>query len=169
MRILKKLSIAALLIGMQATALSSNNYKDLVAEGYRWVNIDGPYASRFEDDAQRLSKNPRRDMKLQLLRAGGVYYLIEGSIVRVVQTDSRTGMAEIEVPDLVSPVWTSARFLSKQPARDAFSMVETPESIGWTFNESSSSRSVSSDPLKWQQSSVSTVSSASSTKDGNNR
>jgi hypothetical protein len=52
MGILMKLSVAALLIGMQATALSSNNYEDLVAEGYRWVNIDGPYASKFVDDAQ---------------------------------------------------------------------------------------------------------------------
>jgi hypothetical protein len=167
MRILQKLSIAALLIGMQATALSSNNYKDLVGEGYRWVNIDGPYASRLEDNAQQLSKNPTRDTKLRLLRAGSVYYLIEGSIVRVVQTESRTGMAEIQVPDLVPPLWTSARFLSKQPIRDAFSMVETPESIGWTFNESNSSRSADSDLLKLQPSSGIAVSSNSGTKDGN--
>jgi hypothetical protein len=169
MRILKKLSIAALLIGMQATALSSNNYQDLVAEGYRWVNIDGPYASKSEDDTQRLSENPRRDVKLRLLRAGSVYYLIDGSIVKVIQTDSRTGMAEILVPDLVPPLWTSAKFLSKRPILDAFSMVETPDSIGWTFNESSSSRSASNDTLQWQLSSASAVSSASLTKDGNTR
>jgi hypothetical protein len=48
-RILIELSIAALLITMQTTAFSSNNYKDQVAEGYRWVNVDGPYASKFED------------------------------------------------------------------------------------------------------------------------
>src|SRR5215469_1162068 len=137
MRIPKKLSIAALLIGMQATALSSNNYEDLVAEGYRSVNIDGPYASRSEDDAHRLSKNPTRDMKLRLLRAGGVYYLIDGSIVKVVQTDSRMEMAEIQVPDLMPPLWTSAKFLSKHPIRDAFSMIETPDAIGWTFDDSS--------------------------------
>jgi hypothetical protein len=65
---------------MQATALSRNNCEDLVAEGYRWVNIDGPYASKFEDDAQRLSENPTRDIKLQLLRAGSAYYLIEGAV-----------------------------------------------------------------------------------------
>lgn len=61
MRILMKSSIAALLIGVQTTAFSSNNYEDLVAEGYRWVNVDGPYASKFEDDAQRLSKKPTRE------------------------------------------------------------------------------------------------------------
>jgi len=44
MKMLMKLSIAALVIGMQTTALSSNNYEELVAEGYRWANIDGPYA-----------------------------------------------------------------------------------------------------------------------------
>ncbi len=164
-----KLSIAALLIGMQTTAFSSNNYKDLVAEGYRWVNVDGPYSSKFEADAQQLSKNPTRDLKLRLLRAGGAYYLIDGSIVKVVRTDSRTGMAEIQVPDLVPTLWTSAKFLSQNPIRDAFSMIEAPEAIGWTFTDSSSSRSATNDTPKWQQSSVSTVSSASSTKDGNTR
>jgi hypothetical protein len=167
MRILMKLSIAALLIGMQATALSSNNYEDLAAEGYRWVNIDGPYASKFEDDAQRLSNNPTRDIKLRLLRAGGAYYLIQGNIVRVLRTDSRTGMAEIQVPDLVPALWTSAKFLSQRPVRDAFSMIETPDSIGWTFNDSSSSRSATNGTLKWQQSSASTVSGALSIKDSN--
>ena len=91
-----KLAIAALLIGMQTTAFSSNNYKDLVVEGYRWVNVDGPYASKFEDDGQRLSKKPTRDGELQILRAGGAYYLIEGRIVKVLRTDKSTGMAEIQ-------------------------------------------------------------------------
>jgi hypothetical protein len=111
MGILMKLSVAALLIGMQATALSSNNYEDLVAEGYRWVNIDGPYASKFEDDAQRLSENPTRDIKLQLLRAGSAYYLIEGSIVKVLRIDGGTGMAEIQTAGLVPALWTSPKFL----------------------------------------------------------
>jgi hypothetical protein len=111
MGILMKLSVAALLIGMQATALSSNNYEDLAAEGYRWVNIDGPYASKFEDDAQRLSNNPTRDIKLQLLRAGSAYYLIEGSIVKVLRIDGGTGMAEIQTAGLVPALWTSPKFL----------------------------------------------------------
>jgi hypothetical protein len=64
---LVKVSIAALLIRMQTTALGSKNYEDLAAEGYRWVNIDGPYASMFENDTERLSENPTHDIKLQLL------------------------------------------------------------------------------------------------------
>jgi len=38
---LGKLSMAALVTGMQTTALGSNDYEELVTEGYRWVNIDG--------------------------------------------------------------------------------------------------------------------------------
>jgi hypothetical protein len=162
MRILMELSIAALLIGMQTAALSSNNYKDLVAEGYRWVNTDGPYASKFKDDAQRLSKNPTRDAELRILRAGGAYYLIEGRIVRVVQTDESTGMAEIQTARLVPTLWTSAKFLSKRPIRDAYSRIETPDTIGWTHFDSY--RSAGNDILQKQQS-ASAISSTALTKD----
>jgi hypothetical protein len=166
MRILMKLSIAALLIGMQATALSSNNYEDLAAEGYRWVNIDGPYASKFEDDAQRLSNNPTRDIKLQLLRAGSAYYLIEGSIVKVLRIDGGTGMAEIQTARLVPRLWTSPKFLSKRPIRDAYSVIETPDKIGWAFTDSST-QSIAKDAAKNQQSPTTTVSGALSIKDSN--
>ena len=157
-----KLSIAALLIGMQTTAFSSNIYKDLVAEGYRWVKVDGPYASRFEDDAQRLSKSPTRDVELQILRAGGAYYLIEGRIVKVLQTDETTGMAEIQTARLVPTLWTSAKFLSKSPIRDAYSRIETPDTIGWT--DFRSYRSVAKDTLQNQES-AGTISSTSSRND----
>ena len=48
MKMFKELSIAAVVIGMQTTALCSNNYEDLIAKGYRWVSIDGrtPPSSR---------------------------------------------------------------------------------------------------------------------------
>jgi hypothetical protein len=163
MRILMKLSIAALLIGMQTAALSNNNYKDLVAEGYRWVNIDGPYASRFEDDAQRLSKNPARDVQLRILRGEGAYYLIEGGIVKVLRTDKSTGMAEIETARLMPTLWTSAKFLSNHPIRDAYSRIETPDTIGWT--NFGSYQSVAKDMLPNQQCAASRISSTIATKD----
>ena len=162
MRILIKLSIAALLIGMQTTAFSSNNYKDLVEEGYRWVNVDGPYASKFEDDAQRLSKKPTRDAELRLLRADGAYYLIEGRIVKVLRTDKSAGMAEIQTARLVPTLWTSTKYLSKHPIRDAYSRIETPDTIGWT--DFGSYRSVAKDTLQNQQS-ANAISSTFATKD----
>ena len=145
MRMFKELSIAALVIGMQTTALCSNNYEDLIAKGYRWVSIDGPYASKLEGDAQLLSKNPTYEEKLQLLRAGNTYYLIEGSIVKVLQTDTKTGMVEIQVPAIAPQLWTSAKFLSKRPIQDASSVIQTPDTIGWTFIDSDSVQSVKKD------------------------
>jgi hypothetical protein len=169
MKILMRLSIAALLMGMQTTALSSNNYEDLVAEGYRWVNIDGPYASKFQGDAQLLSKNPAHDIKLQLLRTGSAYYLIDGSIVKVLRTDSRTGMAEIQTARLVPTLWTSAKFLSKRPIHDAYSVIETPARIAWAFTDSSSTQSIAKDTEKNQQVPTTAVSGTPSTKDSNAR
>lgn len=64
---LVNVSIAALVIGMQTTAVGRNNYEDLAAEGYSGVNIDGPYASILENDTERLSENPTHDIKLQPL------------------------------------------------------------------------------------------------------
>jgi hypothetical protein len=58
MEILMKLSIAALVIGMQTTALGRNNYEDLVAEGYRWAKIDGPYACPTKEDLREITSNP---------------------------------------------------------------------------------------------------------------
>jgi hypothetical protein len=58
MEILMKLSIAALVIGMQTTALGSDNYGDLVAKGYRWAKIDGPYACPTKEDLREITSNP---------------------------------------------------------------------------------------------------------------
>jgi len=163
MKMLIKLSMAALVVGIQTTALSSNNYEDLVAEGCRWVNINGHYASICEDDAQRLSKNPTHDIKLQLLRAGNAYYLVHGIIVKVLRMDNMTGMVEIQAPGLVPTLWISPNFLSKRPIVDAYSTIETPDGIGWTLSDSSLDVSMVEDGVKKQQSPASTPSA----KDGN--
>jgi len=146
-----------------------STYEDLVAEGYRWVNIDGPYASILEDDAQRLSKNPTHDLKLQLLSAGNAYYLIHGIIVRVLRTDNRTGMVEVQAPGIVPTLWISPKFFSKRPIVDAYSTIETPDGIGWTVSDSSLKVPMVKDSVKNQQPPASTVSGSCSAKDGNTR
>jgi hypothetical protein len=82
--------------------------------------------------------------------------------VKVLRTDKTTGMAEIQTARLVPTLWTSAKFLSKSPIRDAYSRIETPDTIDWT--DFRSYRSAAKDTLQ-NQKSASTVSSTSSTKD----
>jgi hypothetical protein len=87
MKMLMKLSIAALVIGMQATALSNNNYEDLVAEGYRWAKIDGPYACPSKEDLREITSNPSGINKLHMIEQIRAYFLIQGALVKVIEED----------------------------------------------------------------------------------
>jgi hypothetical protein len=49
LRLLIVLSAGTANIGPGSTTLAAN-YNDLVAEGYRWVSADGPYASPAQND-----------------------------------------------------------------------------------------------------------------------
>jgi hypothetical protein len=54
-------------------------------------------------------------------------------------------MVEIQAPRLVPTLWTSAKFLSKRPIRDAYSMIETPAAVDWTSTDFGSAQSVKKD------------------------
>jgi predicted alpha/beta-hydrolase family hydrolase len=45
--------LAAVAAGLASTALA-DPYKDLAAQGYRWVSVDGPYACRSKDDLRKV-------------------------------------------------------------------------------------------------------------------
>jgi hypothetical protein len=75
-------------------------------------------------------------------------------------------MAEIQTAGLVPTLWASPKFLSKRPIHDAYSVIETPDKIGWAFTDSST-QSIAKDAAKNQQSPTTTVSGALSIKDSN--
>ena len=60
MKLLTILLAPIVAVGMASTALA-RDYKDLVAEGYRWVSLDGPYACPTErgspQDNQRTERH----------------------------------------------------------------------------------------------------------------
>jgi hypothetical protein len=45
--------MTAVSLGLTYTALA-DNYKDLAAQGCRWVTVNGPYACATEQDVQRM-------------------------------------------------------------------------------------------------------------------
>jgi len=58
--VMKLLSILLVLIaavGMASIALA-RDYQDLVAEGYRWVSLDGPYACPTKEDLRGITSEP---------------------------------------------------------------------------------------------------------------
>jgi hypothetical protein len=117
--------LAAAAVGLGSTA-SADPYKDLAAQGYRWVAVDGPYACPSKDDLREISKHRTDRIELEMVQDLRAYYLIRGVIVQVVQEDTALGMSEVHLPGGFRTFWTLTRFLSRSPVTDTFGVVETP-------------------------------------------
>jgi hypothetical protein len=116
--------LAAVAAGLAPTALA-DPYKDLAAQGYRWVSVDGPYACRSKDDLREISRHRTDLIELKMIQEGRAYFLIQGQIVQIDQEDAVAGMSQIHVPEHPMKVWTLTRFLSREPIRDASGIFET--------------------------------------------
>ena len=116
---------AAAAVGLGSTALA-DPYKELAAQGYRWVIVDGPYASPSKDDLREITRHRTDLTELRMIQDLRVCYLIRGIIVQVVREDAASGMSEIHIPGHPRTFWTLKRFLSRTPVRDTLGVVETP-------------------------------------------
>jgi hypothetical protein len=104
--------------------------KDLVEKGYRWVTVNGPYACPTEQEVRQIA-NDRTDMTvLHMVEDVGAYYLIPGTLVRVIRDDQANGMSEIRLGGIERPLWTYTKFLTARPIRDIYGIVETPDTAG---------------------------------------
>ena len=120
------------ILGMAAAAILptsaalADKYGELVAKGYRWVTTDGPFACRSKDDLQRLITNQSDENGLRMVSQGGVYYLIRGVIVQVVQEDKAAGMSQIHWDGIVANLWTPSKFLSRHPVINILGTISVP-------------------------------------------
>jgi hypothetical protein len=129
MKISTILSAAAATATLISTGLSAN-YDDIIEKGYRWVAVDGPYACPTKNDLQEIIKNRTDERELQMVEQLRAYYLVRGSLVRVVKEDEASGMTQIQIAGITTDLWTDNSFLSKHPIIDAYGIIETPESAG---------------------------------------
>jgi hypothetical protein len=53
-------------VGMASTALAAH-YKDVVAEGYRWVSLDGPFACPLKEDLRTITREPSDTSELHIV------------------------------------------------------------------------------------------------------
>ena len=111
--------LAAAAVGLGSTA-SADPYKDLAAQGYRWVIVDGPYACPSKDDLREITRHRTDRIELQMIQDLRAYYLVRGVIVQVVQEDAASGMSEIQIAGRPRTLWTLTKFLSRSPVRDTF-------------------------------------------------
>ena len=97
------LSVAAVAVLVTSAGLAAN-YDDLVAQGYRWVTVDGPYACPSKDDLRTLTKHPTDEAELQMIEQLRAYYLIEGALLQVVVEDAASGMSQIHATE-INPIF----------------------------------------------------------------
>ena len=111
---------------LQTSAALADKYDDLVAKGYRWVNTDGPFACISKEASQRLVKDQSEENRLRMVSQGGVYYLIRGVIVQVVQEDKASGMSQVHWDGIAANLWTPSKFLTKKPITNVLGTISIP-------------------------------------------
>ena len=121
--------LTAIGLSLPCTALA-DHYKDLAAQGYRWVTVNGPYACETEQDLQRIVAHHTDATELQAVQNIQCYYLIPGTVVQLINEDPVRGMSQIQLGGITKSLWTYNRFLSKQPIPDTYGNIETPEECG---------------------------------------
>jgi hypothetical protein len=104
--------------------------KDLVARGYRWVNVNGPYACVTEQDVRQITSDHTDLRELHMVENLQAYYLIPGALARVIQNDYANGMSEILLTGITTPLWTYTKFLTARPIQDTYGVIETPDNAG---------------------------------------
>jgi hypothetical protein len=117
--------ISAVSLIFAGTALATD-YTALAAQGYRWVIANGPYACSNEQDVDRIVGHHTDATELDVVQNARCYFLIPGTIAKVISEDSASGVAQIQLGNITIPLWTYSRFLSKTPIPDTYGVIETP-------------------------------------------
>jgi hypothetical protein len=120
------------LFGFSLTCAAwADDNRDLVAKGYRWVTVNGPYACPTEPEVRHVTGDPTDATELRMVEDGTAYYLIPGTLVQIVKNDPAKGMSEILSGGITRPLWTYTKYLTARPIHDTYGIVETPETSGF--------------------------------------
>ena len=122
------LSLTLLLIVCALPATLAADYKDWVAQGYRWSLVSGLHAYRKKDDAK--NERSRRENKSVSEEVRYAYYLRPGKVVLVVATDAPDGLSQIRMGGISSDLWTPTKYLSSRPVKNSVGKIETPDMAG---------------------------------------
>ena len=111
MKVLKILYIVTVAIWLIPGALA-DKYDDLAAKGYRWVTVDCPYGYFSRHDLRQIGIHRREGKEFELIEQLRAYYLIPGTVARVIQNDTASGMSQIHLDGARRPIWTFTSALS---------------------------------------------------------
>ena len=116
--------------GLTRAGFAADNYSDWAAQGYRWINVDGLRAGISQEGVLRHTGHRTDTEEVELAESVRAYYLIPGTLARVIQNDPARGMSQIRLAGITRDLWTYTKYLSKRPIVDPYGIVETPENAG---------------------------------------
>jgi hypothetical protein len=120
-------SVALTMLGLASTSFAAD-YSDWVAKGYRWSAVNGPHAYIKKEDAIKERANLGHRPVSEVI--GRAYYLRQGKIVLVVETEAASGLSKIRMGGITSDLWTLTKNLSTRPLRNTVGVIETPDMAG---------------------------------------
>jgi hypothetical protein len=63
-----------------------------------------------KEDLRRITKEPSDTNELHMVEQVRAYYLIQGALIKLIQEDGSTGMAQIRAAGIKSDLWTTTSF-----------------------------------------------------------
>jgi hypothetical protein len=126
----KFIGLICILAAATVTRAAATDFKALAEEGYRWVRVNGPYATPNKEDATKLAEAKSAATDVELQDKTHAYFLLPGMLVYVLETDNASGLSKVRASGIVVELWTETKFLSSQPIKDSYGVTETPDSSG---------------------------------------
>jgi hypothetical protein len=109
---------------------TATDFQSLAQEGYRWVRVNGPYATPNKSDATKLAEAKSAATDIELQDKAHAYFLLPGMLVLVLENDSAAGLSRVRASGIVVDLWTETKYLSASPLKDSYGVTETPDSSG---------------------------------------
>jgi hypothetical protein len=126
----KFLALFCLLTAATLTTATATDFKALAEQGYRWVRVNGPYATPNKNDAAKLADAKSASTDVELQDKTHAYFLLPGMLVFVLENDSAAGLSRVRASGIVVDLWTETKYLSSEPLKDSYGVTETPDSSG---------------------------------------
>src|ERR1700752_2078100 len=126
----KFLALFCLLSAATVTTATATDFKALAEQGYRWVRVNGPYATPNKNDAAKLADAKSAATDVELQDKTHAYFLLPGMLVFVLESDSASGLSRVRASGILVALWTESKYLSSEPLKDNYGVTETPDSSG---------------------------------------
>jgi hypothetical protein len=126
----KILAFFCLVTAATATTATATDFKALAEEGYRWVRVNGPYATPNKNDAAKLAAAKSASSDIELQDKAHAYFLLPGMLVFILENDTAAGLSRVRASGIVVDLWTETKYLSSRPLKDSYGVTETPDSSG---------------------------------------